>query len=79
MIQAGIVMVRPGEHDDSNPVLAFDLIDRFAGALADAALVRVELTEAGLDGPRVLLRRQPEHRRKRIEQLLAEQLPVARS
>ena len=76
VVQPGIVMVRPRQEHDANPVFAFELVQHVARAFAEVRLVRGQLTEAHLDGARILLRREAEDRLERPEQLLPEQLAI---
>src|SRR5438876_801195 len=56
VIQPRIVMVRTGEDDDPDSVLAFELVDDGARLCAYARLVGVQLAEAHLDCASVFLR-----------------------
>src|SRR5262249_25854374 len=76
VIQPRIVVIRPREDDDPDPVLALELIDDRARTAADVRLVRLELAEADLDGTRVLLGRQAEQRLQRLKELLPEELVI---
>ena len=62
MIESGIVVIGPGQHNDADAVLAFELVEYLPRALANAGLVLSERHESRLDGAIVFFRREPEDR-----------------
>jgi hypothetical protein len=54
VIEAGIVMVNTAQHDDADPVFAFELIERLSRLPANLVLTLVQRFEADGDRPLIL-------------------------
>ncbi len=58
VIEAGIVVIGPAQHDDADPVFALQLVEHLAGALANVGLVIRQRLEADFDRAVILFQRQ---------------------
>jgi hypothetical protein len=77
VIEAGVVVIGPGEDDDADAILPLELIEHLACAPLNVGFVRQERRECRIHRASILLWRQPQNRCPRLEHLVTEQLLVS--
>src|SRR5262249_1502307 len=78
VIESGIVMVWPPEHDDADTILALKLIEHFARLPAQSSLVILQRFESSLDGTLIFLFRNTKDWRPGFKHLVSKQLAVGK-
>src|SRR5579883_137792 len=76
VIQPRIVMIRPAEHHDADPIFPLQLVQYFSSLFANAGFVIFESFVPRLDGALIFFNRKTQHRIPGLVHLIGEQLAV---